>query len=253
MSTDKAVYVSNLTGGYENQKVLDNINFEVKRGSFVAIAGPNGSGKSTLLKYLIHELEAKNANIFLLDNNINKLRQKDIAKLISFEGQYIRCNEAFTVSEVVALGRYAYGDEASCSAKVEEALKRVGIWHLKDRLITQISGGEFQLAMLARAICQDTEILALDEPVNNLDPNHQISLLNLLSELACEGKTILCVLHDLNAILRHCTDCIIVKDGQILFSGKVQEVLSAQTIKAVYNLEVQMLENPTTGKKVILF
>ena len=250
---DKAISVKNLSGGYTEKPILKNLNFEIKAGSFVAIAGPNGSGKSTLLKYLIHELESKNSSIMLFDKEISQMRQREIAKLISFEGQYIRCNEEFTVSEAVALGRYAYGDENSSEKLVNEALERVGILHLKDRLITRISGGEFQLAMLGRTICQNTPILALDEPVNNLDPNHQIKLLNLLSELSKEGKTILCVLHDLNAILRHCTDCIIIKDGKIFANGKTEEVITEQTIKDVYNIEIQMIENPESGKKVILF
>ena len=250
---DKAISVKNLSGGYTEKPILKNLNFEIKAGSFVAIAGPNGSGKSTLLKYLIHELESKNSSIMLFDKEISQMRQREIAKLISFEGQYIRCNEEFTVSEAVALGRYAYGDENSSEKLVKEALERVGILHLKDRLITRISGGEFQLAMLGRTICQNTPILALDEPVNNLDPNHQIKLLNLLSELSKEGKTILCVLHDLNAILRHCTDCIIIKDGKIFANGKTEEVITEQTIKDVYNIEIQMIENPESGKKVILF
>lgn len=250
---DKAISVKNLSGGYTEKPILKNLNFEIKAGSFVAIAGPNGSGKSTLLKYLIHELGSKNTSIMLFDKEISQMRQREIAKLISFEGQYIRCNEEFTVSEAVALGRYAYGDENSSEKLVKEALERVGILHLKDRLITRISGGEFQLAMLGRTICQNTPILALDEPVNNLDPNHQIKLLNLLSELSKEGKTILCVLHDLNAILRHCTDCIIIKDGKIFANGKTEEVITEQTIKDVYNIEIQMIENPESGKKVILF
>jgi iron complex transport system ATP-binding protein len=250
---DKAISVKNLSGGYTSEPILKNLNFEIKAGSFVAIAGPNGSGKSTLLKYLIHELESKNSSIMLFDKDISQMRQREIAKLISFEGQYIRCNEEFTVSEAVALGRYAYGDENSSEKLVNEALERVGILHLKDRLITRISGGEFQLAMLGRTICQNTPILALDEPVNNLDPNHQIKLLNLLSELSKEGKTILCVLHDLNAILRHCTDCIIIKDGKIFANDKTEKVITEQTIKEVYNIEIQMIENPESGKKVILF
>ena len=253
MQDNTAIKVLNLSGGYDSNPILNSLNFEIKPGSFVAIAGPNGSGKSTLLKYLIHELKSKTSSIFLFEQDINNLKQKEIAKLISFEGQYIRCNEEFTVAQIVALGRYAYGDENSSETLVEQSLKRVGILHLKDKLITRISGGEFQLAMLARTLCQNTEILALDEPVNDLDPNHQMLLLDLLSQLSQEGKTILCVLHDLNAILRHCTDCIIIKDGSIFTSGKVEEIITEKTIKDVYDIDVQMIKNPTTGKKVILF
>ena len=253
MQDNTAIKVLNLSGGYDSTPILNRLNFEIKPGSFVAIAGPNGSGKSTLLKYLIHELKSKTSSIFLFEQDINNLKQKEIAKLISFEGQYIRCNEEFTVAQIVALGRYAYGDENSSEKLVEQSLRRVGILHLKDKLITRISGGEFQLAMLARTLCQNTEILALDEPVNNLDPNHQMLLLDLLSQLSHEGKTILCVLHDLNAILRHCTDCIIIKDGSIFADGKVEEIITEKTIKDVYDIDVQMIENPATKKKVILF
>ena len=248
-----AIKVTNLSGGYESNQILKDLNLEIKSGSFVAIAGPNGSGKSTLLRYLIHELECQKASIMFFDHDINKMRQREIAKLISFEGQYIRCDQEFTVSEAIALGRYAYGDENSSEKLVQQALEKVGILDLKDRLITQISGGEFQLAMLARTICQDTQILALDEPVNNLDPKHQKQLLTLLSQLSREGKTILCVLHDLNAILSHCTDCIIIKAGKIYAKGKTEEVLTETTIKEVYDLEVQLFENPANGKKIVFF
>lgn len=253
MPSDSAISVSNLNGGYGSEKILKHLNMEIKKGCFLAIAGPNGSGKSTFLKYLIHQLQAQDASILLFDKDLNQMRQREIAKLISFEGQYSHFSEAFTVAETVALGRYAYGDENTSSSLVDEALKRVGILNLKNRLITQISGGEFQLVMLARTICQNTGILALDEPVNNLDPNHQLLLLNLLSELSQEGKTIICVLHDLNAILRHCTDCMLIKEGKIFASGTVQEILTVENIKKIYGIDVQMIENPVTGKKVILF
>ena len=147
--------------------------------------------------------------------------------------------------------RISYSDVPTSDEEIENAMHLTGIEHLADKLITRISGGEFQLAMLARTICQNAQILALDEPVNNLDPRHQMMLLNLLSELASSGKTVLCVLHDLNAILRSCGRCILMKDGQVFAHGETKEVLCRSNIKEVYGIDVEILERD--GKSVILF
>ena len=249
--TDKAISIRNLSGGYADNTVIKGLSLEILKGGFTAIAGPNGAGKSTLLKYLIRELRCSDNSVTLFDTDINLIRQREIARLISFQGQYIPKSEEFTVREVVALGRYAYGDVPTSDEEVENAMQLTGIAHLADKLITRISGGEFQLAMLARTICQNAQILALDEPVNNLDPRHQMMLLNLLSELASSGKTVLCVLHDLNAILRSCGRCILMKDGQVFAHGETKEVLCRSNIKEVYGIDVEILEHDR--KSVILF
>ena len=105
--------------------------------------------------------------------------------------------------------------------------------------------------MLARTICQNARILALDEPANNLDPKHQTMLLDLLSKLSHEGKTVVCVMHDLNAILRSCSQCILMKEGQVFAHGETSEVLTRENIKEVYDIDVEILEQ--NGKSVILF
>ena len=248
---ENAISIRNLCGGYEGNRILRDLSLEIASGGFTAIAGPNGAGKSTLLKYLIRELRCDDGSVFLSGADINTMRQKQIAKLISFQGQYLPKNDDFTVREAVALGRYAYGDISSSNAEIDNALRLTGIEHLADKLITRISGGEFQLAMLSRTICQNARILALDEPANNLDPRHQKMLLDLLSKLSNEGKTVICVLHDLNAILRNCTRCILMKNGQIFAHGETKEVLTGENIKEVYGIDVEILNH--NGKSVILF
>lgn len=249
--TEKTISIRNLSGGYEGNTIIRDLSIEIAKGGFTAIAGPNGAGKSTLLKYLIRELKCADGTVALFGSDINSMRQKDLAKLISFQGQYLPKNDDFTVREAVALGRYAYGDVSNSDNEVENALRLTGIEHLSEKLITRISGGEFQLAMLARTICQNARILALDEPVNNLDPRHQMMLLDLLSKLSYEGKTIVCVLHDLNAILRSCARCILMKDGKVFAHGETKEVLTVENIKEVYAIDVEILERD--GKSVILF
>lgn len=249
--SENAITIRNLTGGYEDNTIIRNLSLELSKGGLTAIAGPNGAGKSTLLKYLIKELRCPDGTALLFDNDINCLKQKELAKLISFQGQYVPKTDEFTVRELVELGRFAYGDSMANSEAVDEALQLTGIGHLADKYITRISGGEFQLAMLARTICQNAGILALDEPVNNLDPRHQIMLLDLLSNLSAQGKTVICVLHDLNAIMRSCSCCILMKDGKVFAYGKTRDVLTESNIREVYGVDVQIIEKD--AKAVILF
>ena len=251
MAEKSALSIRSLSGGYLDNNVLHGISLEIEKGSFTAIAGPNGSGKSTFLKYLIRELPCPGKTVFLDCNDINELRQREIARLISFMGQYVPHREEFTVREAVALGRFSYGDVQTNTADVDRAMSLAGISELSDKLVTRISGGEFQLAMLARTICQDAPVLALDEPVNNLDPRHQIMLLDLLSSLSSSGKTILCVLHDLNAIMRTCPRCILLKDGRVFAHGETKSVLTPENIKSVYGIDVTLLSHE--GKSVVVF
>lgn len=246
-----------LYGGYgeasEGKEVIRDISLVLESGSFNAIIGPNGSGKSTFLKHLIKELRAKEGSVLLYGNDISAMKQRDVAKLIAFEGQNSTCSGDFTVAQVVALGRYVHGDEGSCSKNVMKALDMVGISHLSEKSITKISGGEFQLAMLARAICQDTGVLALDEPVNNLDPRHQKMLMELMAELTNEGKTVVCVLHDINAALRYCSHCAIIKEGKLFAYGKTTDVITTENLCNVYGIEPRMVEDPVSGCSIVVF
>lgn len=245
------IRIKNLCGGYAENQVIKNLSLDIAKGGFTAIAGPNGAGKSTLLKYLIKELGCPESTVFIEDRDIRQISQLEIARLVSFQGQYVPKSEEFTVREIVALGRFSYGDVDRNTKEVEKALKLCRIEGLADKYVTRISGGEFQLAMLARTICQNSDILALDEPINNLDPRHQIMLMDLLKDLSANGKTVLCVMHDLNAILRSCDKCILLKDGSIFAYGETKSVLTEENIKTVYGIDVQIIDHQ--GKAVILF
>ena len=249
--TENSVQIASLNGGYDEKTVIRDLNLTIGRGSFTAIAGPNGAGKSTLLKHLIKELPAESGRILLDGNDIASMRQREIAGLISFMGQNTPRTNDFTVREAVSLGRFSEGDVDPHSPKVDRALKLTGTEHLADKIITRISGGEFQLVMLARTICQDTGIIALDEPVNNLDPRHQILLLDLLGKLASEGRTIICVLHDLNAVLRSCSRCLLLENGRIFAYGDTKDVVTEENIRKLYSIEAKIIQD--NGKSVVLF
>ena len=248
---ENAVRISGLCGGYDDNRIFNDLSLTVEKGGFIAVAGPNGAGKSTLLKHLIKELRSPDGTVFLMESDINSMRQREIARLISFQSQYNPKGDEFTVREAVALGRFTYGDVNSSDDRVTAALGMTGISHLADKFITRISGGEFQLAMLARTICQDTQIIALDEPVNNLDPRHQIALLRLLRKLADEGRTIICVLHDLNAILQNCDRCILLESGKVFACGNTDDVLTEENIRRLYGINAEIIHH--NGKRTVLF
>lgn len=233
----KALRINNLSCGYEDNNVLKNLNLDISNGTFTAIAGPNGSGKSTLLKVLIKELKAKYDDIQIFNQSIDSFSRKELARQVGFVGQNAVKDYEFTVREITGLGRYCYSDKETSKDETDSALKAVGIEHLADKPITNISGGELQLTMLARAVCQNTRILLLDEPQNNLDPYHQVLIMKLLSQMVKRGKTVICVMHDLNSIIQWCDNVILLKDGKVFDFGKTSGVLTKENIKAVYNVD----------------
>jgi iron complex transport system ATP-binding protein len=238
--------VNNLTCGYEEKTVLYDISFDVARGSITGIIGPNGSGKTTLLRALTKIIKAKSGNIYIEGENINSITAKDMAKKIavvsqSTEGSYM------SVEEFVLLGRIPYynklqffetKDDVELACKFMEMTDTL---RLKDHAMEKISGGERQLAFIARALCQDTEILLLDEPTSHLDITHQIGILDLIKRLNSKfGLTVVMVLHDLNL------------DGHSHTSGTPKEVLTYENIEDVYKTVVVVKENPISLKPHVL-
>lgn len=246
------IKIASLNGGYPDNRVLNSVSLEIEKGSFTAIAGPNGCGKTTLLKHLIKELKTEDNSVFISGKDINSLKQNELAQKVSLVSQMTENSNSFTVAELVSLGRFCHGDISEENPVCIKAMELTGILNLKNRLITSLSGGEFQLAMLARAICQDTEILLLDEPTNNLDPSHQIKLMKLLRQLSDNGKTVICVMHDLNAVLNWCDDCILMKEGTIFANGKAKQVITEKNIEEVYNTKCEII-SPDSCRYLLTF
>lgn len=227
-------------GGYNNANILKDIDVNIKRSKLTAIAGPNGSGKTTLLRYLIKELKTNNKNIIVDGKDINDYSQPELAKKVSLLGQYSTLNQNYTVYETVAFGRYCHRDIKYSEKTINEALKRVGISHLAEKAVTEISGGEFQLVMLARILCQNTDIIILDEPSNNLDPKHLLMLMDILKEETTKGKTVIAVLHDLNTILNYSDNIILMKDGKVLFHGETEKIMNQENIRKTFDINCEI-------------
>ncbi|ACS90510.1 ABC transporter ATP-binding protein [Thermococcus sibiricus] len=218
---------------YDQKEVLKNVSFSAKEGDLLAIVGPNGAGKSTLLKCLVGMLKPKG---YAKLNGINllNLKPKERAKYISYVPQSSYPEFAFTVEEFVELGSYATG------GSVEDALKTVGMWERKHELVTKLSGGEYQLVLVARALAQGSNVMLLDEPTSHLDINHALRIMNLLKTLKKE-KIVVTVMHDLNLALNYADNLLILDKGEVRWIGRPSE-LTPEILEEVYEIKAKITE-----------
>lgn len=244
----KYVVVRNLSFAYQGKEVLKDINLSFNKGSFYSIIGPNGCGKSTLIKNISKILSAKHESVFIDNEGIFSLSSKSLAKKMAVIPQNILIDYEFTVFDIVMMGRSPYKKRfedfnTEDEKIVEKYMKLTNTWELKDKLITELSGGEVQRAVAARALSQETDIILLDEPTSHLDIQYQIEFLNIFKSLK-GNKIIISVLHDLNLASIFSDEIILINKGQIKAIGKPWDVINKQNIKEVYNLSVEVLENP---------
>ena len=258
MISQNHLKIQNLDWNYGSQRVLNNLNFNIEKGKFYTILGTNGSGKTTLAKIITKSLEIDSDKIFLISEDLSKMNNKQTAKRIATVPQNTIVDFDFSVMDIVLMGRAPYlrrfQSETSYDLEIaKNAMKKTNTWHLKDKKIDEISGGERQRVIIARAITQDTEILILDEPISNIDIHHQIQLLDVLKNLNKEKNiTIITILHDLNLAAQYSDEIILLSEGEIVTIGNPQEVLTKEVIKEVYNIKVDMVVNPSTGRPYII-
>ncbi|RLF78671.1 ABC transporter ATP-binding protein [Thermococci archaeon] len=218
---------------YNQKEVLKNVSFSAEEGKLLAIVGPNGAGKSTLLKCLVGILKPKG---YAKLNGINllNLKPKERAKYIPYVPQSSYPEFAFTVDEFVELGSYATG------GTVEGALKTVGMWERKHELVTKLSGGEYQLVLVARALAQGSNVMLLDEPTSHLDINHALRIMNLLKALKKE-KVVVAVMHDLNLALNYADNLLILDKGEVRWIGRPSK-LTPEVLEEVYEIKAKITE-----------
>lgn len=220
------------------QRILGPLDLQVQRGSFLGILGPNGSGKTTLLRALTGGVGLSAGDILLEGRPLGQYRAGELARLVGVVPQQFSLDFSFTVEEMVAMGRYAQGAPAADREAVAAALEATGMTALAGRLITALSGGERQRALIAQTLAQRTPVLLLDEPLNNLDLNHQLEIMQLLSRLHGEGRTIIVVLHDLNMAAQYCGELVLLDRGRSAARGKPSDILDPKTILEVFKVRV---------------
>ncbi len=247
-----------VTFSYDGRRnVLEEVSIELRSGQFVGLIGPNGAGKSTLLRVLSGSLQPAKGSVLLDGCDLYRLPKFRVAQRISFVPQKTTSAFAFRVIEMVLMGRQPYADwslfEDEHDLEVaERALERTGIQHLRDKFFHQLSGGEQQLVVLARALAQEAQILVLDEPVTFLDLRHQWEILCILHELVEGGAAVLATFHDLNAAARWCTDLALLVEGRLVATGKADEVLREDLLHKAYGLRVVVEKVGQHGMRIEL-
>jgi iron complex transport system ATP-binding protein len=237
--------------------VLKNINLTLVPGELLALIGPNGSGKSTLIRAISGTLPA-HGSLSLAGRPLSGLTPQERARLMAVVPQALSMPPAFTVWETVLLGRTPYLNFlGQVSAKDEDiarrALEKADASQLADRLVGQLSGGEQQRVLLARALAQATPVLLLDEPTTHLDLQHQIGLLELVRKLAHDERlTVLVALHDLNLAARYADRVALLVNGELRAQGTAKQVLRPDLISQVYHVPVQVLPHPFLDAPLIL-
>ena len=226
------IEVKNLTYSYASKPVLQHLNFAIEEGGFYAVMGANGSGKTTLLRLVSGMLTPQEGEVLVDGTNVRHFKARQLAQRMSFVRQHPQTDFEFSAFETVLMGRNPYQRHLQNESEhdwkiVEQCMRQTHTWHLRFAKPSEMSGGELQRVMLARALAQQTSIMLLDEPISNLDISHQFDILDLLRTInSKEHKTVLIVLHDLNMALQYCQKLLLLHQGQVLFQGPIREGLT---------------------------
>jgi len=245
--------ISGIDCYYGSIKALDNINFSVREGEFIGILGPNGSGKTTALRAISRTLKPRVGTIFLDDKNIYDIENREVAKNVAVVPQESISTFDFTALDIVLMGRNPYIDRFRQESREDLAIaKRVmeltNTWSFAERPVNELSGGEKQRVIIARALTQEPNILLLDEPTSHLDISNQLEIMDLIKHL-CETKKLLivAVFHDFNLAARYCDSIILLKEGKIVAVGKSDETLSSENVRKVFSVDTIVKKHPVTG------
>ncbi len=249
--------INELKCGYPSGFMLEKINFDIQKGSFAGIIGPNGSGKTTLFKSITGEISIIEGDILLNNTNISTIAPRQKARKIAIVTQNAEAADIL-VEDYVLMGRFPYKstfqlfESKEDYALANKFMKLTGVLKYKDKLMSELSGGEQQLAAIARALTQEPELLLLDEPTSHLDISHQVQILNLIQQLNEDlDLTVLMIIHDLNLAGEYCNYLILMNNGKLHTKGTPKQVLNYKHIEEVYKTVVITQENPLSKKPAI--
>lgn len=253
MNKEFKLLVEDLHFAYDGFPVLRNIQLRVKAGELIGILGPNGAGKSTFLKILCGTLRNYQGRVMVDGIDLRSLSSREMAKKVAIVPQDSLLGFDFTALEVVLMGRNPYQrrfgrEKVDDFRTVAESMMETKTWELRDRLFTQLSGGEKQRVVIAQALAQRSQILLLDEPTSHLDISYQIETMELVHKKSEEGITVIAVLHDINLAAQYCQKVLLLSDGEPFAYGKTEEVLTKEKIGFVYGVEVSVNRSPVTGR-----
>ncbi|XQE78254.1 ABC transporter ATP-binding protein [Streptomyces microflavus] len=258
MTMDHQLTAERLTLGYGDRTVVSSLDLVVPPGAITVVVGANACGKSTLLRSMSRLLAPREGRVVLDGKEVHRLPAKELARTLGLLPQSPVAPEGITVSDLVGRGRHPHQSMFSRwnekdDAAVASALEATATEPLADRAVDELSGGQRQRVWIAMALAQQTDLLLLDEPTTFLDASHQIEVLDLLTDLnRSRGTTIVMVLHDLNLAARYADHLIALADGTLHAFGPPAEVLTEETVRAVFGLESRVIEDPVSGRPLML-
>lgn len=254
---NKVLRVDNASFSYNGkEEIFEDISLEVDRGDILCILGPNGTGKSTLIKCITGLLNLDNGNILVNGKNISEMVRTDLAKTMGYIPQSHSSTFAFSVFDMVLMGRAPHLTVTSVPGKkdvkiADKALERLGISYLKDKTYTAISGGEKQMVLLARVLAQEPELLLLDEPTSHLDFGNQIRTLNVINRLSEQGLSVVMTSHYPDHAFLSSNRVAIMKDGGIMDMGEPESVITEENMQKAYGINVKVIDVDESRKACI--
>ncbi|MGL5531835.1 MAG: ABC transporter ATP-binding protein, partial [Culicoidibacterales bacterium] len=244
--------IKNLTKIYDKKVVVDDVSFTIKPGTFTSLIGPNGAGKSTVLAMMSRLLKPSSGEVELQGLNIFKQKDEQLAKQLAILKQANQMTMRITVEELVAFGRYPYSQgnlTAEDHVKIEEALVYLVLTEMRTMFIDELSGGQKQRAFIAMVLAQDTQLILLDEPLNNLDMKHAVQIMQVLRRLVDElGKTVVIVIHDINFASCYSDEIIALKRGKLIIHDQTTNVMQPEILSSIYDMPMHVEEH--NGNKI---
>lgn len=247
--------IENISAGYGDHLILKGIDISVSEGDFISIIGPNGAGKSTFIKILSGDIKPVKGRVLFQRIPLVNYKKFELARELSIVHQFTENILPFTVYEFLRMGRFPHQKIWEIETDndrdiINNALEIMDIIDLRDRLLTELSGGEMQLAYIAKALVQNRKVIILDEPVSHLDVKHSIQIMDILFNLNKQGSTIITVLHDINISSDYCNRIIGLKNGKIFFDGSPEDVMKYDLIEELFDIVCIVSENPISGKPI---
>lgn len=248
--------VKGLTNGYAADNVFTDISFSVKTGEILCLLGPNGVGKTTLFKTILGNLKPREGDIFLNDQDITRWSRRKTARHIGYVPQHHNPSFPFTVFDVVLMGRTPYLKNFTVPSQKDRdiahsAIESLDIGYLANKNYTNISGGERQLVLIARALTQEPELLIMDEPTANLDFGNQIKILKRIESLAKEGKGVIISTHIPDHALRYATKVALMKENRLFDFGFPHQLLNEETLKEIYGIDIKVIDTNVIDDKYV--
>ena len=252
------IRVEGLTARYGDSVVLHGLDFHVAEGEFIGLLGPNGSGKTTLLHCLSRVVPLNGGKVVVCGRDLSTHSARELARVAASVPQRLEISFPFKCIEVVLMGRYPHQRDFGANSKDDlskamEAMRLTQTLDLTKRRISEVSGGEAQRVIIARALAQEAAVMLLDEATANLDVAHKIQMFDLFSEMNQQGGTFICAMHDLNLAALYCQRLIFLKDGRISIDGPTLETFTAENLSNIYQTEVKIMEHPDTGAPQAMF